>query len=69
MLILDYMKNLKTFWSVQLPYFFKEVGKVLKVILYEILIALVVMGILYVTNFRVEITKNVQVISPIQEVK
>ena len=46
-----------------------NVWRVIKVILYEVLIALVVMGILYCLNFKVTIIKNVQVISPIQEVK
>lgn len=40
-----------------------------KVIFYQIVILLVAMGILYATNFRVEIKPNVQVISPVVEVK
>lgn len=42
---------------------------VAKVIFYQIVIVLVAMGILYATNFRVEVKPNVQVISPIVEVK
>ena len=59
------MRKVKTLVNVQIPYLFGEVVKIAKVIFYEILIVLVAMGILYATNFRVSIEKNVQTISPI----
>lgn len=40
---------------------------VLKVVMYQIALALMILGVLYVTNFKVSIVKNVQVISPIVE--
>lgn len=63
------MKNTKIFFKDTLPDFFHEAGKVLKVLFYEVLVVLVAMGILYATNFRVTIEKNVQIISPISAEK
>lgn len=61
------MKRIKTLFAVDIPYYVGEVMKVAKVIFYEIIIALVVMGILYATNFRIEIKPNVEVVSPISQ--
>lgn len=42
----------------------KTIMFVIKVIIYEAMIILVACGFLYLTNFRVEIKPNVQIISP-----
>jgi hypothetical protein len=63
------MRKVKTLVNVQIPYLFGEVVKVAKVIFYEILIVLVAFGILYCTNFKLSITKNVSIISPIPTVE
>lgn len=50
-----------TFWMTKI---------IVKVLFYEVVLALVVMGVLYVTNFRFEIKPVVQTISPVvMEVK
>jgi hypothetical protein len=63
------MKNTKTFFKDTLPDFMWEMKKVLTVLFYEVVLALVVMGVCYATNFHISITPVVQTISPIQEVK
>ena len=42
---------------------------VAKVVFYQIVVVLVAMGILYATNFKLSITKNVSIISPIPTVE
>jgi len=49
-----------TFWMTKI---------IVKVLFYEVVLALVVMGVCYATNFHISITPVVQTISPIQEVK
>ena len=44
-------------------------GIVAKVLMFQVALALMVMGVLYILNFRVEIKPLVQTISPIVEVK
>ena len=42
---------------------------VAKVVFYQIVVVLVAFGVLYVSNYKVTITPNVQVVSPIVEAK
>ncbi len=47
----------------------KTIALVVKVLFYEVVLALVVMGVLYATNFRINIVPLVTTISPISTEK
>jgi len=49
-----------TFWMTKI---------VAKVLFYEVVLALVVMGVLYATNFKISLTPNITVLSPISTEK
>lgn len=63
------MKKINTFVHVELPYFWGHVVYVSKVLMFQAALVLMIMGVLYALNFRVEIKPVVTVISPIVEVK
>jgi hypothetical protein len=49
-----------TFWMTKI---------IVKVLFYEVVLALVVMGVLYATNFKITVSPLVQTISPISTEK
>ena len=59
------MRKVKTFFNVELPYFLEKAKMVATVIFYQTVIVFVVFGVLYISNYKITITPNVQIVSPI----
>ncbi len=59
------MRTVRTLVNVQLPYYFSEAMRVVKILVYEAVIIMVALGFLYILNFRISIVPTVKIISPI----